>query len=564
MYRYDHFDHSLVQERVREFRDQVRRRLAGELSEDEFKPLRLRNGLYLQRHAYMLRVAIPYGLFSSRQLRALAGIARRYDRGFAHFTTRQNIQFNWPQLEAVPDILEELAAVEMHAIQTSGNCIRNITSDHLAGVAADELEDPRPWCEILRQWSTLHPEFYWLPRKFKIAVTGAARDRTALRFHDIGLRLVHNADGVTGFEVWVGGGLGRAPAIAERLRDFLPGTQLLSYVEAILRVYNLHGRRDNLHKARIKVLVQAMGVDRLREQVEAAWQAMDHAALALDPAELAAMQRHFTPVSPARRPLPVGPPPDPRAHPGFAHWLRQNTRAHKDADRRIVYVSLKHPGAPPGDITAAQMEAVADLADRYSHGELRASHEQNLVLAHVANRDLVPLWRALDAQGLATANIGTVQDMICCPGIDFCALANAASIPVARGINQRFEHLDELYRLGEVRIKISGCMNACGHHHVGDIGILGVDKHGEQWYQVTLGGSASDGSRIGTRLGPALPAGAVADAVAAVLEVFAEQRSGEESFASVFRRLGVKPFKELVYAPHHETLDTPQPVAACS
>jgi len=564
MYQYDAHDQRLVDERVRQFDDQVRRYLAGELGEDEFRALRLRNGLYLQRHAYMLRVAIPYGLLSARQMRRLARIARRYDRGFGHFTTRQNIQFNWPELADVPQILGELAGVQMHAIQTSGNSVRNITTDHLAGVAADELEDPRPYCELLRQWSTLHPEFSWLPRKFKMAVTGAASDRAALRLHDIGLRIVRDARGETGFEVWVGGGMGRTPVIGKVIRDFLPREDLLSYVEAILRVYNLEGRRDNIHKARIKILVNALGMERFRALVEEEWERVRNNALRLDEEEIAAMRGHFTPPD-YEQDAPGGEFAERLAeNPMFATWHRRNTREHKVPGYRIVVVSLKAPGVPPGDVTAEQMEAIADLAERYSFSRIRATHDQNLVLADVRLCDLYDLWRRLERAKLATANIGTLNDMICCPGLDFCSLANAGSIDVARQINERFDNLDYLYDLGEIQLKMSGCVNACGHHHVGHIGVLGVDKRGEQHYQITLGGSAGDGAALGDRLGAAVEKARVAEVIEAILEVYLEKRREAEQFIDTYRRIGITPFRERVYADHSRSRRGRRPLAACA
>jgi sulfite reductase (NADPH) hemoprotein beta-component len=547
VYQYDEFDRTFVSERVAEFRDQTRRFLAGELSEDEFRPLRLRNGLYIQTHAPMLRVAIPYGLLSTRQLRMLAHIARRYDRGFGHFSTRQNIQYNWPKLVEVPDILAELATVDMHAIQTSGNCIRNVTSDHLAGVASDELEDPRPWCELIRQWSTLHPEFTYLPRKFKIAVTGASNDRSVSAVHDIGLRLVRGPGGATGFEVLVGGGLGRMPIIGKRIREWLPQQDLLAYLDAILRVYNRYGRRDNIHRARIKVLVKSLGIEEFSRQVEAEFAANRAVAPHVDSATIARLRASFAP--PPYLSLPdldesVG------ASAAFLAWYRHNTRAHKVSGYRVVFISLKKHGEAPGDMTDAQMEALADLADRHSFGEVRVTHDQNLVLADVPQRALRELHAALAPLGLATPNIGTLTDMICCPGLDFCSLANAGSIGIAKQIHAQFDDLDYLYDLGEIQVKMSGCMNACGHHHVGHIGILGVDKHGEEWYQITLGGSASGEVALGEVIGPSVPKPEVAATIARIVDVYVQQReSDNESFLQVVRRLGIAPFKERVYAP---------------
>ncbi len=550
MYQYDEYDQTLVDERVAQFRDQTRRFLSGQLTEDQFRPLRLMNGLYIQTHAPMLRVAVPYGLLSSRQLRMLARIARQYDRGYGHFTTRQNIQYNWPKLEEVPDILADLATVQMHAIQTSGNCIRNVTSDHLAGVCVDELEDPRPWCEIIRQWSTLHPEFAFLPRKFKIAVSGAAKDRAATQVHDIGLHLVRNAQGEIGFEVLVGGGLGRTPIIGQTIRPFLEKKHLLSYLEAILRIYNLFGRRDNKFKARIKILLKETGVEKFTQLVEEEWAHLRDELL-LDEKEIERVKKFFT--SPAYDPAAAQDSSfEARraADPGFAAWIRHNTAEHKVPGYRAAFVSLKAPGVAPGDITDAQMEAVADLADRYSFGELRVSHTQNLLLADVRQSDLYELWQRLSELNLATANIGKATDIICCPGLDFCSLANASSIPVALDITSRIEDADYLYDLGDIRINISGCMNGCGHHTVGHIGILGVDKKGEEWYQLTLGGSSSNDASLGERLGPALSKEEVAGAVETILKTYVQLREGEESFLETVRRTGIAPFQEKVYASH--------------
>jgi len=546
VYQYDDIDQTLVDERVAQFREQTRRFLAGELSEDDFRPLRLRNGLYIQRHAPMLRVAIPYGLLAARQLRMLAHIARKYDRDYGHFTTRQNIQFNWPKLEEVPDILADLASVQMHAIQTSGNCIRNVTSDHLAGVAADELADPRPWCEIIRQWSTLHPEFTYLPRKFKIAVTGAPTDRAASEIHDIGVHIVRGPDGALGFEILVGGGLGRAPMIGKLIRRFLPQADLLAYLEAILRVYNRHGRRDNIHKARIKVLVKALGAEEFARQVETEFEAGREHAPHLDPAEVERVSRHFAA-------LPYASLPDIDAAAGrpaaFQAWYRHNTRAHKVSGYRVVFLSLKAHGAPPGDATSAQLDAIANLSERYSFALARVTHDQNLVLADVRQSDLHELWEALVPLGLATPNIGTLTDLICCPGLDFCSLANAGSISVARQIQERFSDFDYLYDLGHIEIKMSGCMNACGHHHVGHIGILGVDKHGEEWYQIQLGGSVSGQVALGEVLGPSVRQHEVAGVIARLLEVYVARREdAAESFLDTVRRIGLEPFQERVYA----------------
>jgi len=545
MYRYDAVDKTLVEERVAQFRGQTRRFLAGELTDDEFRHLRLRNGLYIQRHAPMLRVAVPYGMLSSRQLRALGSIARRYDRSYAHFTTRQNIQFNWPKLEEVPDILAELAEVEMHAIQTSGNCIRNTTTDHLAGVTPDELEDPRPWCELIRQWSTFHPEFTYLPRKFKIAVTAAAQDRAASQVHDVGVHIVRGPGGDLGFEILAGGGLGRTPIIGQVVRDFLPREHLLSYLEAILRVYNVEGRRDNIHKARIKILVRSLGIEEFRRRVENEWQATRAAGPRVTDEEIARLRAFFDP--PAYRSLPNVNPADGKS-PAFRAWTRYNTAAHKVPGYAAVYVSLKKPDKPPGDVTDVQLELLAALADRYSFGEIRVTHTQNLLLADVEQGKTFELWQALDAAGLATPNIGTLTDMICCPGLDFCSLANAGSIEVARLINERFDDYDYLYDLGELEVKMSGCMNACGHHHVGHIGILGVDKGGQEWYQITVGGAAGVDASLGEVIGPSVAKTDVAETIARLLSVYVERRQPDERFLDTVRRLGVKPFKERVYA----------------
>ncbi|MGN6451673.1 MAG: nitrite/sulfite reductase [Steroidobacteraceae bacterium] len=547
MYRYDELDQALVEQRVAEFRDQVRRHLAGELSEEEFRPLRLRNGLYIQRHAPMLRIAIPYGLISAQQLRTLAWITRRYDRGYGHFTTRQNLQLNWPALAEVPDILAELARVQMHAIQTSGNCVRNVTADHMAGVAPDEIDDPRPYCEIIRQWATLHPEVTYLPRKFKIAVTGSAEDRAASEVHDIGLQLRRGAHGEIGFSVRVGGGLGRAPAIGQLIREWLPLSELLAYLEAILRVYNLHGRRDNIHKARIKVLVKSLGIERFRAEVEREWQAGAAHATQLSAAELERVRAFFRPHS--YETLTDCDPASGR-EPAFQAWYRYNTRAHRVPGYRAVFVSLKAHGAVPGDMTAAQMEGVADLAERVSFGLVRSTHSQNLLLADVPQRLLHEVWRELAALGLAMPNVGTLTDMIACPGLDFCSLANAGTISVARQIQERFDDLDYLYDLGEIELKMSGCMNACGHHHVGHIGILGVDKHGEEWYQISLGGSANGFTALGEVIGPSVAQHEVALTLERIVEAYRELREDGERFIDTVRRLGVDPFRERAYAAH--------------
>ncbi|CAL93049.1 nitrite/sulfite reductase [Azoarcus olearius] len=548
MYRYDDYDQRLVDERVAQFRDQTRRYLAGELSEDEFRPLRLQNGLYVQRHAPMLRIAVPYGLFSSAQLRTLADIARRYDRGYGHFTTRQNIQFNWPELAKVPEILAQLATVQMHAIQTSGNCIRNITSDAFAGVAADELIDPRPWCEILRQWSSFHPEFAHLPRKFKFAVNGAKEDRAVIQAHDIGLDVVKNDAGEIGFRVLVGGGLGRTPIIGEEIAAFVPWQHIVTYCESILRVYNLHGRRDNKYKARIKILVKALGIEEFRRQVEAEWAFHKNGPSTLTEAEVARVAAHF--VDPAYESLPAtdaGYASLLDENKPFAAWVKRNVRAHKVPGYASVTISLKKTGVPPGDITESQMELVADLADAYSYGEVRATHQQNLVLADVRQSDLFKVWQSLRDAGLATPNIGLLTDIISCPGGDYCALANAKSIPIANAIQERFDNLDYLYDIGEIELNISGCMNACGHHHVGHIGVLGVDKNGEEWYQVTIGGDQGNKAAIGKVIGPSFAAAEMPDVVTHLIETYIANRHEDERFVDTVRRIGIEPFKAHVY-----------------
>ena len=550
MYQYNEYDQTLVNERVSQFRDQTRRYLAGELDEDTFRPLRLMNGLYFQTHAPMLRIAVPYGLLSSRQFRMLAHITRTYDKGYAHFTTRQNIQLNWPQTEKVPDILVDLATVQMHAIQTSGNCIRNVTSDHLAGICADEIEDPRPYCEIIRQWSTLHPEFAYLPRKFKFAVSGALKDRAATQVHDIGLQLVKNNAGEVGFEVMVGGGLGRTPIIGQVIKPFLEKKHLLSYMEAILRIYNRFGRRDNKFKARIKILTRETGIDKLRDMVEEEWRQIENELL-LDQAVVERIAAHFQP--PSYETILVDSQAFEREkhdNPEFSLWTEHNLEKHKIPGYTAVYVSLKAKGCPPGDITAEQLDEMAGLADRYSFGLIRSTHRQNLLLADVKQTDLYSLWQELSRLDLATPNVGTASDMICCPGLDFCSLANAASIGVAENINQRIEDLDYLYDLGDIKINISGCMNGCAHQSVGHIGILGVDKKGSEWYQLTLGGSSDNQAAIGERLGPAIAKEKVADAIATTLEVYIEQRLEGETFLNTVKRTGIAPFKERVYASH--------------
>ncbi len=550
MYLYDDFDRTLVAERVSEFRDQVARRLSGELTEEEFKPLRLMNGVYLQLHAYMLRIAIPYGSLSSEQMRMLAHVARRYDRNYGHFTTRQNIQFNWIKLAELPDAMADLARAGLHGMQTSGNCVRNITTDQWAGVATDEIEDPRIWAEILRQFTTLHPEFSFLPRKFKIAVTAAAHDRAAVRVHDIGLRLYRNGAGETGFEVIVGGGLGRTPFIGKTIKPFLGKRDLLSYVEAILRVYNQFGRRDNIYKARIKILVHELGAEAFAKEVEAEWLPIKDGALALDPAVIADIAARFRYPDYAR--LDDSPPELTKARAAdrrFAAWLGNSVANHKVPGYAIVTLSLKPEGGPPGDATAEQMDAIADLADRYSFGEIRVGHEQNLVLPHVAQRDLPALWRALDAIGVATPNVGLVTDIISCPGLDYCSLANTRSIPVAQELTRRFRDLDLARDLGRLHINISGCINACGHHHVGHIGLLGVEKNGEEYFQVTLGGRADENAELGALLGPAVPYAEVADVVEDVVAAYLELRARpDEIFLETVKRIGVEPFKERVYA----------------
>jgi sulfite reductase (NADPH) hemoprotein beta-component len=550
MYVYDEFDWTFLDQRISEFRDQVRRRLSGELTEDEFKLLRLLNGVYLQLHAYMLRIGIPYGTLSSEQMRALAHVARRYDRGYGHFTTRQNIQFHWIKLEELPDAMEYLGRARLHGIQTSGNSIRNVTTDQWAGAAPDELEDPRIWAEVIRQHTTVHPEFSFLPRKFKIAITAAGHDRAAVKIHDIGLRLYRNGAGETGFEVTVGGGLGRIPYLGVTIRPFLAKRDLLSYIEAILRVYNQYGRRDNIHKARIKVLVHQIGVEQFTREVEAEWQAIKDGPLALDPAFVADVKARFRYPDHER----LSDNPDEliatrlkdRA---FATWFANAVARHKVSGYAIVTLSLKPEGAPPGDATAEQMDAIADFADRYSFGEIRVGHEQNLVLPHVAQRDLPELWQKLEAQGLATPNVGLVSDIIACPGLDYCSLANARSIPVAQELTQRFRDHKLASTIGRLHINISGCINACGHHHVGHIGILGVEKNGEEFYQITLGGRADEDARLGTLLGPAVRYGEVADVVEDVVAAYVELRKApEELFIDTVNRVGVEPFKERVYA----------------
>jgi sulfite reductase (NADPH) hemoprotein beta-component len=549
MYRYDEFDHGFVKARVAEFSDQVARRLTGELTEEQFRPLRLMNGVYLQLHAYMLRIAIPYGTLSSKQMRKLAYIARTYDRNYGHFTTRQNLQFNWPALKDMPAILADLAEVEMHALQTSGNCIRNVTADHFAGIAADEIADPRPYAEILRQWSSIHPEFSYLPRKFKIAVTGSETDRAAIQVHDIGLALKKGPDGGTGFAVYVGGGQGRTPMVAKKIRDYLPEADLLTYCTAILRVYNLEGRRDNKYKARIKILVHEMGQDELTRRVEAEWQDLKDTDLKIPDADIKAIDDYFAPPSLPERAEGHGLlAKNAKENNAFAAWVAQNTVAHKHPDYRGVTISLKPIGGIPGDASADQMDVVADLAETYSQDELRVSHEQNLVLPHVALADLKAVHDVLAANGLATANAGLITDIIACPGMDYCALATARSIPIAQKISERFGSQERQSEIGDLKIKISGCINACGHHHVGHIGILGVDKKGEEIYQITLGGSADEHTSIGEIIGRGFPAGEVTDAIETVVDTYLGLRtSADETFLAAYRRVGPQPFKEALY-----------------
>src|SRR5262245_25740895 len=559
MYQYDEIDQRLVDERVAQFRDQTRRFLAGKLSEDDFRALRLRNGLYIQRYAPMLRVAIPYGLLSTRQLRKLAHIARTWDRGYGHFSTRQNIQYNWPRLEDVPDILAELATVQMHAIQTSGNSFRNITTDHFAGIARDEIVDSFVWCEILRQWSTFHPEFTYLPRKFKIAVNGATADRAALFLHDIGLQAQKDESGNIGFRVIVGGGMGRTPIIGVVIREFLPWQHLLTYLEAILRVYNRYGRRDNIHKARIKILVKARTPEVFRQEVEAEWAHLKDGPATVTAEEIARIESRF---ARPQRALLAGDDPLPlarlAAEPAFAAWAKRNVHPHKAPGYAAVTLSLKKTGVPPGDVTADQMDAVAELADRYSFGELRVSHEQNLILADVRQSDLHAVWMAAKSLGMATPNIGTITNIIACPVGDFCPLANAKSIPVSQAIQERFDDLDYVYDIGELDLNISGCMNSCGHHHVGHIGILGVDKNGEEWYQISIGGNQGltrpgAPAAVGKVIGPSFARAQIPDVIEKLIEVYLERRDGEgERFIDVVRRTGLEPFKERVYGNHHQ------------
>ncbi|HWW56057.1 MAG TPA: nitrite/sulfite reductase [Sphingopyxis sp.] len=542
MYKYDEYDHAMVDARVAEFSDQVRRRLAGEITEDQFKPLRLMNGLYLQLHAYMLRVAVPYGTLDSRQMRMLAHIARKYDRDYGHFTTRQNIQYNWIKLEDAPAILQDLASVEMHAIQTSGNCIRNISSDQWAGAAADEITDPRPWAELLRQWSSFHPEFSYLPRKFKIAVIAANEDRAAMRLHDIGIQIVEK-DGQHGAAFYVGGGMGRTPMIAPLIKDFVPLDDMLSYTEACLRVYNRYGRRDNIYKARIKILIHELGADEYRRQVEEEFKHVK--SLGIDPpkAEFDRIAAQFAPP-----PLDASAPDDiDRSDPDFAVWVDQNVAKHKVPGHAIVNISLKPVGGIPGDASSAQIDLMADLGEKYSHDELRVTHAQNIVLPHVRKADLYAVWQALDAAGLATPNLDLISDIIACPGLDYCSLANARSIPVAQKIATRFSDLGRQKELGELKLKISGCINACGHHHAGHIGILGVDRKGTENYQLSLGGSGAEDVSLGTITGPGFDEDGIVDAIERVTDKYLAERTEGERFVDTFRRVGMAPFKEAIY-----------------
>ncbi|MDP3877478.1 MAG: nitrite/sulfite reductase [Methylobacter sp.] len=550
MYQYNDNDQTLIEQRVAQFRRQTESYLKGDISDDQFRALRLMNGLYIQTHAPMLRIAGPYGLFNAKQFRKLAHIARTYDKNYCHFTTRQNVQFNWPQLERVPDILEELASVQMHAIQTSGNCLRNTSSDHLAGICVDEIEDPRPYCEIIRQWTTLHPEFAYLPRKFKIAVSGAKHDRAATQFHDIGLHLVTNDAGEIGFKVLVGGGLGRTPIIGQVIRPYLEKKHLLSYLEAILRIYNLFGRRDNKYKARIKILVKESGLEKFAELVENEW-LLIRDNLELDAGRIDAIKAQFAPPAYEANAAQDASFTEHLAdNKAFATWIKYNTAEHKIVGYRAVFVSLKAPDSPPGDMTDTQLDAVADLADRYSFGEIRSTHRQNLILADVKQADLFPLWQQLDALKLATPNNGTATDIICCPGLDFCSLANAGTIGISKEINDALDDLDYLHDIGDVKINMSGCMNGCAHQSVGHIGVLGVDKKGAEWYQLTLGGSSENEAAIGERLGPSIAKDQVTQAITTILAVYLKQRLDDESFLDTVKRVGITPFKEQVYADH--------------
>ena len=549
MYRYDEFDAAFVAGRTAQFADQVKRRLEGELSEDQFRPLRLMNGLYLQLHAYMLRIAVPYGTLSSKQMRMFAHIARTYDRGYGHFTTRQNIQFNWPKLKDIPRILEELASVEMHAIQTSGNCIRNVTADHFAGAAADEIIDPRPIAEILRQWSSLHPEFSYLPRKFKIAITGAPNDRAAIRFHDIGLQAATNAAGDIGWEVWVGGGLGRTPMIGKLINSFVPNEHLLAYLESIMRVYNRYGRRDNKYKARIKILVHEEGLETIKGQVEAEFAEVRGGVLTLPAEEVDRITAYFAP--PQFKALPatrIDVAYESIIDPAYGRWLDNNINSHREPGYASVTISLKPVGGAPGDATDKQMDDIADIAERYAFDELRVTHEQNIVLPHVAISDLRAVYDALVATGVAEGNTGLITDMICCPGLDFCALANARSIPIAQEISRKFAEPQRQAEIGDLKIKISGCINACGHHHVGHIGILGVEKKGGELYQITLGGDATEQASVGKIIGPGFEAEQVPGAIETLVDTYIARRtSADETFIEAYRRLGEAPFKEALY-----------------
>ena len=547
MYQYNEIDQTIVDERVAQYRDQTRRFLAGELTEEQFRPLRLMNGLYIQTHAPMLRVAIPYGLLNTKQVRMLAHIADKYDKGYGHVSTRQNMQYNWPTLESVPDILADLASVQMHAIQTSGNCIRNVTTDELAGVAQDEVIDPRAYCEIIRQWSTFHPEFAYLPRKFKIAVSGSVHDRAATKLHDIGI-YIHQRNGQIGFEILVGGGLGRTPVIGKTINNWVETEDLLTYLEAILRVYNLHGRRDNKYKARIKILVNALGIEAFKSQVEAEFEAIRDSSLKLDMDRVEQMLAHFAPPSYDLTAAQDTTHTEHLQQADFATWVKYNTKSHKVDGYRNVYISLKEPGKAPGDVTAAQLNAIADLADQYAFGEVRTTHNQNMVIPDIQQKDLLALWQQLDQHNLSTANIGTLNDMICCPGLDFCSLANASSLNIARQINDKFDQMDYLYDLGEIFLNMSGCMNACGHHHIGHIGILGVDKKGEQWYQISLGGSPDGEAALGKVLGPSVAQDKVADTMEKIITVYTDERMTNERFIDTYQRIGIKPFKDRVYA----------------
>ncbi|MCP5161902.1 MAG: nitrite/sulfite reductase [Hahellaceae bacterium] len=553
MYKYDGYDKKIVLERVQQFRGQTQRYFDGKLAPEEFLPLRLQNGLYVQRHAPMLRVAIPYGMLSATQLRTLGDLARTYDKGYVHFTTRQNVQFNWPDLKVVPDMLEKLAEVEMHAIQTSGNCIRNTTTDQFAGVIADEVVDPRPYCEIIRQWSTFHPEFAYLPRKFKIAVNASpSTDRAAVQVHDIGLEMVRNENGELGYRVFVGGGLGRTPIVGEVIREFLPELDLLTYLEAIVRVYNRYGRRDNKYKARIKILVKALGIEAYREKVEQEWEHFKEGESKLTPEAIARVKSFFN--DPAYDILENNPAEfvaRQTEQKAFANWVLRNVNTHKKPGYAIVTLTLKKTGVAPGNVTEQQLDLIADLADRFSFGEVRIAHTQNVILADVKQSDLFDLWQIAKEAGFATPNLGMLTDIICCPGGDYCALANAKSIPIAEQIQRKFDDLDYLYDLGEIELNISGCMNACGHHHVGNIGILGVDKKGEEFYQVSLGGNSGKQAAIGKILGPSFAQDDMADVIEKIVHVFVENRTEEESFIDTYQRVGMTPFKERVYGKAH-------------